>query len=91
MIAAKTGLSYDYISSVLFLLEHGEQRLLAAVEAGNMPITVAVPGLFSGRVRASLFPASSPFSSLIPLSPANNLMRMRWGRRTGKLGRLTFS
>ena len=41
-IAAKTGLSQDYINSVLFLLEHGEQRLLTAVEAGMMPITVAV-------------------------------------------------
>jgi ParB family chromosome partitioning protein len=41
-IAAKTGLSKDYINGVLFLLEHGEQRLLAAVEAGTIPITVAV-------------------------------------------------
>ena len=41
-IAAKTGLTLDYINDVLFLLEHGEQRLLAAVEAGSMPITVAV-------------------------------------------------
>ena len=41
-IAAKTGLTVDYINDVLFLLEHGEQRLLAGVEAGSMPITVAV-------------------------------------------------
>jgi ParB family chromosome partitioning protein len=41
-ISNKTGLVVEYIYDVLFLLEHGEQRLLAAVEAGTMPITVAV-------------------------------------------------
>ena len=41
-IATKTGLTIEYINDILFLLEHGEQRLLAAVEAGSMPITVAV-------------------------------------------------
>ena len=41
-IAAKTGLRIDYINNALFLLEHGEERLLMAVEAGTMPVTVAV-------------------------------------------------
>jgi ParB family chromosome partitioning protein len=41
-ISNKTGLTVEYIYDVLLLLEQGEQRLLAAVEAGNMPITVAV-------------------------------------------------
>jgi ParB family chromosome partitioning protein len=41
-IANKTGLVVEYIYDVLLLLEKGEQRLLAAVEAGTMPITVAV-------------------------------------------------
>lgn len=41
-ISQKTGLVAEYIYDVLFLLEHGEQRLLAGVEAGTMPITVAV-------------------------------------------------
>lgn len=41
-IAPKTGLKTDYIGSVLMLLERGEERLLSAVEAGNMPLTVAM-------------------------------------------------
>lgn len=41
-IATKTGLKTDYIGSVLMLLERGEERLLSAVEAGNMPLTVAM-------------------------------------------------
>lgn len=41
-IAQKIGMTADYINDVAFLLDHGEQRLLMAVEAGTMPITVAV-------------------------------------------------
>lgn len=41
-IAHKIGMTVDYINDVVFLLDHGEQRLLTAVEAGTMPITVAV-------------------------------------------------
>lgn len=41
-ISAKTGLRIDYVVSVLTLLERGEERLLSAVEAGHMPITVAM-------------------------------------------------
>jgi ParB family chromosome partitioning protein len=41
-IARKTGLSLEYVRGVTGLLEKGEQRLLRAVEAGNMPVSVAV-------------------------------------------------
>ncbi len=41
-IAAKTGLTGEYVNGVLNLMEHGEERLLAAVEAGHMPISVAI-------------------------------------------------
>ncbi len=41
-IADKTGLTLDYTNAVLFLLDNGEERLLTAVEAGNLPVTVAV-------------------------------------------------
>lgn len=41
-IAAKTGMSQDYASSILSLLEKGEERLLAAVEAGHIPVNVAI-------------------------------------------------
>jgi ParB family chromosome partitioning protein len=41
-IAEKTGLSKDYVKDVIFLLDKGEQRLLVAVENGQIPITIAV-------------------------------------------------
>jgi ParB family chromosome partitioning protein len=41
-IAAKTGLSYEYVHSIRHLLEEGEERLLTAVEAGHIPISVAI-------------------------------------------------
>jgi len=41
-IAAKTGLSYDYVHSIRHLLEEGEERLLAAVETGQIPVSVAI-------------------------------------------------
>lgn len=41
-IASKTGLSYDYVHAVGRLLERGEKRLLRAVEAGYLPISVAM-------------------------------------------------
>lgn len=41
-IAAKTGLTIEYINGVINLMERGEERLLAAVEAGHMPISVAI-------------------------------------------------
>lgn len=41
-IARKTGLSSEYVRGVSKLLEHGEQRLLRAVESGQIPLSVAV-------------------------------------------------
>lgn len=41
-IARKTGLGLDYTNSILTLMERGEERLLSAVEAGHMAITVAI-------------------------------------------------
>ncbi|AQS89147.1 chromosome partitioning protein ParB [Neoasaia chiangmaiensis NBRC 101099] len=41
-IARQTGLSGEFVGGVLRLLEKGEQRLLQAVEAGQMPISVAI-------------------------------------------------
>jgi len=41
-IAEKTGLSVDFVKGVNRLLEQGELRLLHAVEAGNIPLTIAV-------------------------------------------------
>jgi ParB family chromosome partitioning protein len=41
-IAGKTGLSLPYVKCVIHLIEGGEQRLLRAVETGQLPITVAM-------------------------------------------------
>jgi ParB family chromosome partitioning protein len=41
-IARKTGLSVEYVRGVASLLENGEHRLLRAVEAGQVPVSVAV-------------------------------------------------
>ena len=41
-IAQKTGLSVEYVRSVIRLLETGEERLLRGVESGTVPVSVAV-------------------------------------------------
>jgi len=41
-IAAKTGLSYEYVHSMRHLLDEGEERLLTAVETGRIPVSVAI-------------------------------------------------
>jgi ParB family chromosome partitioning protein len=41
-IAAKTGLSAEYIRAVINLFEKGEHRLLRAVESGHIPVSVAM-------------------------------------------------
>lgn len=41
-IARKTGLSAEYIRGVTRLMAQGEQRLLRAVESGQVPLSVAV-------------------------------------------------
>jgi ParB family chromosome partitioning protein len=41
-IARKTGLTVEYVKGVISLLEHGEHRLLRAVEAGQVPVSIAL-------------------------------------------------
>ena len=41
-IAAKIDFIVDYIAAICYLLEHGEERLLAAVERGVMPANIAI-------------------------------------------------
>jgi ParB family transcriptional regulator, chromosome partitioning protein len=41
-IAAKIDFTPDYIAAICYLLEHGEERLLAAVERGVMPANIAM-------------------------------------------------
>jgi len=41
-IATKIDFTPDYIAAICYLLEHGEERLLAAVERGVMPANIAM-------------------------------------------------
>ena len=41
-IAEKTDFSDEYISAICFLLDHGEERLLAGIERGLIPTSVAM-------------------------------------------------
>jgi len=41
-IAAKTDFSEEYVWAICYLLDHGEERLLAAVDRGVVPATVAM-------------------------------------------------
>ena len=41
-IAAKTGMNLEYVQGISNLMEKGEERLVAAVEAGQMPISLAI-------------------------------------------------
>ena len=41
-IAKKTGLSAEYVYGILHLLEHGEERLLIAVESGRISLNIAL-------------------------------------------------
>lgn len=41
-ISVKTGLSYEYVHSMRHLLDEGEERLLTAVETGQIPVSVAI-------------------------------------------------
>lgn len=41
-IAAKTDFSAEWVYAICYLLEHGEKRLIAAIERGIMPYTIAM-------------------------------------------------
>lgn len=58
-IAATTGFSYEYIAAICYLLDHGEHRLLVAVERGVIPHTVAmeIARAEEGDVQAALLEA----------------------------------
>jgi len=48
-IAAKTGLTPEYVHGILTLLKHGEERLLVAVEQGRIPLTSAMAIVGAGE------------------------------------------
>lgn len=48
-IAAKTGLSEDYVRDIELLLEKGEERLIGAVKTGALPMRVALSIVRAGN------------------------------------------
>lgn len=48
-IAAKTGLSEDYVRDIGLLLEKGEERLIGAVKSGALPMRVALSIVRAGN------------------------------------------
>jgi len=53
-IAAKTGLSVEYVGGILTLLKKGEERLLVAVERGRIPLNAALAIVGAGSEDASV-------------------------------------
>lgn len=47
-ISAKTGLTAEYVGGILTLLQHGEERLLVAVQKGRIPLNTALAIVGSG-------------------------------------------
>lgn len=47
-ISAKTGLTSEYVGGILTLLLHGEERLLVAVQKGDIPLNTALAIVGSG-------------------------------------------
>lgn len=87
-IAEKTGLSVSYVYTVARLLERGERRLVKAVEAGYLPISVALEICESDDqgVQAALHNAYE--ANLLrgrDLIAARRLVEVR--KRSGKSGR----
>lgn len=49
LIATKTGLTLTYVQGVLTLLQQGEQRLIVAVERGEIPLNAAISIVRAGE------------------------------------------
>lgn len=49
VIAAKTGLTVEYVNGILTLLNHGEERLLVGVEQGRIPLNSALAIVGAGE------------------------------------------
>ncbi|MFN3735843.1 ParB/RepB/Spo0J family partition protein [Hydrogenophaga sp.] len=53
-ISRKTGLSREYVKDLVMLIKQGEERILAAVEAGHFPMRAAIVIAEAGQDEASL-------------------------------------
>jgi ParB family chromosome partitioning protein len=84
-IAVKTGLSTTYVSEMLHLYDHGEERVLYAVESGKLPLFAAalIAHQGDGDVQVALTEALAARKlTLKDVSRAKNMLYLR--RMQGK-------
>ena len=73
IIAAKTGLTLEYVNGILTLLQHGEERLLVAVEKGRIPLNAALAIVGAGDDDKAVLNAALPDKLLNPLADIDHL------------------
>lgn len=90
-IARKTAFSDEWVSSICLLLDHGEERLLAGVERGVIPASVAaeIARAKDGDVQQALTEAyerkALPGNQVMAIRRIIDL-RIALGKSTGRLG-----
>lgn len=90
-IARKTAFSDEYVSSICFLLDHGEERLLAGVERGVIPASIAaeIARAKEGEVQQALTEAyerkALPGNQVMAIRRIIDL-RVALGKATSRLG-----
>ena len=73
-VAAKTDFSVEYVQSICFLLEHGEEKLLAGVERGVIPPSIALEIV---RVKDSEVQSALTDAYERKLLPGNQIVAIR--------------
>lgn len=86
-IAAKTGLTTTYVQGILTLLQQGEQRLIVAVERGEIPLNAAIAIAGSGEDDKSIQSALQEAYEAGTLRGKNLLDARRVIERRKTLGR----
>ena len=86
-IAAKTDFSAEYIWAICYLLEHGEVRLINAVERGAIPHTIAMEIARAGDAEVQAALAEAYEQKALPGNQMLAIRRIIEQRRTsGKAG-----
>lgn len=84
-IAAKIGYHADYISLIVKLLENGEERLVEAVERGQIPISLAIQVSLSPPEEQKAIQEAYENNELCghKLRTARNVIEQRWRKGKG--------
>lgn len=91
-IAEKTGLTIDYVFSILRLMARGEERLLSAVESGQVPVFIAAqiadtPDEEIQRVLQELYETKQLRGRRLMQAKKLIELRMRQGKSFARRGR----